>query len=343
MNCPFCQAELPQLRHTGEHAVLGACSQCLNPVKLEQQPAPGNAEPLPNYSDMRRIAGENSLGGEFLSVLPMAVERLPMLPEVAHEVLDMTGDPDVSIQALSKVIEKDSLIAMKVLQVANSPLYGGLNPINDLTGACARLGLRNVADAVQLAASGRLYVTTNPDFKGMMLELREHATATACAARELARMLAVATDASLFAMGLLHSIGAVMVLDLVGNDLPSGLPDETRTLLKQSPKLLEEVIESYSGLLGLHILQAWDLPAEFALAAFCQQDPTLSPDPHWLPVVHTVRLGSAVALAMLDPESDEAAPSLTTHPSAKFLGLNDLKLAMLRADLEEQVEALAAV
>jgi HD-like signal output (HDOD) protein len=315
----------------------------LNPVKVTLRPEPGVAEPLEGYGDLRRVAGDASLGGEFLKAAPSAVERLPMLPEIAHEVLAMLGDPETSIRDLSRVIEQDTVIAVKVLQVANSPLYGGLEPITDLTAACARLGLRNVADAVQLAASGRIYVTNAPGFKEMMLGLREHAVATACAARELARMLAVASDASVFAMGLLHSVGAVMILDLVGNQLPSGLSEETQGMLRQSPKLLEEIVGSYTGLLGLHILQAWDLPAEFSLTAFCQSNPSLTPSPHWLPIVHTVRLASVIAEATLAPEEAADAPSLTTHPSAKFLGLNDMKLAVLRADLEEQAEALAGV
>lgn len=343
MNCPFCEAELPEIRYSGNYAVVGACVQCLNPLKIAQQSAQDQAESLTGYNDVRRITGEQSLGGEVLSVLPMAVQRLPMLPETAHHVLAMVGDPATSIQDLSKVIEQDSVIAMKVLQIANSPLYGGLSTINDLTQACARLGQRNVADAVQLAASGRLYVTDNPAFRDMMLDLRTHAIATACCARELARTLAVATDASLFAMGLLHNVGAVMILDLVGNEIPSGLAEKTRTMLQQSSKLLEEVVEGYAGLLSLHILQNWKLPAEFGMTAFCQTNPALTPDGHWLPIVHTLRLGSAIAFAALDPEANEAAPSLTTHASAKFLGLNDMKLAVLRADLEEQLEALAGV
>ena len=175
-----------------------------------------------------------------------------------------------------------------------------------------------------------------------MTNLWRHAVASAHCAHEIGAMLAEPHAEVLFVAGLVHDIGKVLLLDLVANPLNDAKVSAGIETLKQSPELIEEFIEDYSSLIGLHIVQHWELPPEFAIATFCQGHIECVPDDSWLSLVHIVGLGSAIAEASGFGISGEP-PSLLGHPATKFLGLNDLKLATLRVDLEEKIQPLVEV
>jgi hypothetical protein len=99
------------------------------------------------------------------------------------------------------------------------------------------------------------------------------------------------------------------------------------------------VIDGYHTLVGLQICLRWNLPPEFGVTTFCHDRLQSIPDDSWLPPVHVIALGSAEATVSGSGARD-AGISLLSLPSTKFLGLNDIKLASLRIDLEEKLEAL---
>ena len=59
---------------------------------------------------------------------------LPSLPEIALYINAALEKEDVSTKKLSKIIQMDPVMAARVVQVANSPLYGDTqsNSIQDV-------------------------------------------------------------------------------------------------------------------------------------------------------------------------------------------------------------------
>lgn len=337
--CPYCSNNLSADQKPIRKAEIAVCRACMNPLILEWSGTNVLCKPVGPPRDIRQLAPEGSIGGVILSELPEAMGRLPMLPEIAGRVLQMVKDPDVTMSTLGEVIRKDSVIALKVMQLANSPIYGGLQEVRDLNMACARLGMKVICNAVQALANSHLYQTQEPGLSTLMRNLWRHSVAVAHCASELAILLAVPRPESVFLAGLVHDIGKVALLDIVARSAQGPLHD-----LLGAPDLLAEVLDGFHGVMGLQVMQHWALPSEFSITTFCHHEPALSPDEELMPLVHIIALADAIAKVegfTLTGESDPIY--LVSHPSAKHLNLNDIKLASLRVDLADTLEAIIEV
>ncbi|HRK33669.1 MAG TPA: HDOD domain-containing protein [Candidatus Hydrogenedentes bacterium] len=324
--CPFCKSEMP------DQAVgLSACRACMNPVEIDPN---GKGTVPKGAQDIRQIAPPGSIGGEVLKALPQALEDLPILPEISQRIMQMLNDPDLSMRSLASLINQDQVIAMRVLKLANSAVYGGLQEIKDLNGACARLGTRTIANAVQAAANGNLYITGNEAFRDHMKQLWRHAVATAHCASEIADVLAEPRADVLFVAGLIHDIGRVVLLDIIANQYRGILAD-----LRSRPDLLEEVFNGYAPLAGLHAVLKWELPPEYRSTTYYLRTPEKTSEESIRSLVHVVALAEAVAVVSGFGLGMQVT-SLTSIPSARALGMSDLKLATVRANLDEKLAPL---
>ncbi|NUM52603.1 MAG: HDOD domain-containing protein [Candidatus Hydrogenedentes bacterium] len=329
--CPFCSAPIDNPPPAG----LGICPVCMNPYLSESHGAKAHA---PNGAqDVRDIAKPGSIGGEILAALPKSLEELPVLPEISQRVMKMLRDPNMSMSDLADIIRQDQVIAIRILQLANSAMYGGLQEIKDLNAACARLGTRTIANAVQAVANGNLYITGNEAFRDHMRQLWRHAVATAHCAYEIANVLAEPRADELFVAGLIHDIGRVVLLDIIVNQYRGVLAD-----LRNSPELLEEVFAGFSPLVGLHVVIKWNLPPEFRMTTYFLRNAENVPDESERVLANIVALAEAVAEASGYGLGMQIS-SMLSLPCARALGMTDMKLAMVRADLDDKLAALLEI
>lgn len=339
ITCPYCGVEPPVARVPGEGSVLCACDGCLNPYVLTRDEEGVRVRTIPRMRDVRAVASEGSIGAELFRNMDKAVESLPVLPELSQRILGMIDDPSVSIADVTEVVRSEQVIAVRVMKMANSVVYGGLQEIKDLDAACVRLGMKLVANAAQTAVTGHLFVTSSQELKDYMKGLWRHSVATAHTASELARLLSMPRSERLFLAGLVHDIGKLAIIQLISTAKSGPLAD-----LRVSPELCREVIENFHMLAGLLIVQRWDLPPEFAITTFCHHDPALCPDPNHIAAVHAICLSDAVARSEGYSTAKESGPTyLTALPSSQYLNMTDIRLAGLRVDLADKVEALLEV
>lgn len=335
--CPFCSASNELIRKPVGRAAFAACRTCLNPVVIKFRNGVYEARAVSMLTDMRQALTQNSIGGDLLKKLPENVERLPVLPQIAHRIMTLVQDPDSSAVDLAETIGQDQVITLKMLQLANSAYYSGLSEITDLAAACARLGMKTVASSVQAIVASQLYTNKSPQHQAVMQDLWRHALATAYCASDIATMLAEPHSDVFFVAGLVHDIGKLLIFDIVSNNRVSS----TRALL-DSPELLQEVMDGYHSLVGLHIIQHWGLPAEFGVSTFCHDKLDAVPDTGWLTLVHTVALANGIANAA-GYGLNKKPVSLLGLPSTKFLNIKDTRLAVLRVDLEDKLAPLLEI
>lgn len=333
LNCPFCEAPWPSNRIPAKGVRVALCEECFNPAVITVSGTDPTIARIAGQPDIRGTATPNSMAGDLFSAMRTRLDELPVLPGIAAEVLRMVRDPEVSMRDLGQAVGEDPVIAAKVLRVANSAMYGGMSEIGDLGAACARLGMQTVSNVVQAAAGGYLYKTRHEPFRIMMTRLQRHAVATAHCAHEIAKTIADPHADLLFTAGLLHRIGAVLLIDAATEAQGGPL-----TRLRENPALLDELLTAYYPIAGLLLVQRWNLPAELASTVFCHAHPGAAPDNDLATMAHVVALASDIADASGFPLHDEPGDGmLMAHPGTSFLGLTDVKLAAIRVDLEDRV------
>ena len=179
---------------------------------------------------------------------------LPTLPHVVQRLATMISSPTVSAEEIGTIIEKDQVLAAKVLRLANSPFYGFPSRIGSVSHAVIVLGF-NVVKGLTLCASA---LTIMKD--AGMDQLWRHSLGVAITAKLLATRLEIKNPEELFVSGLLHDIGKV-VLYVKWPDVGTCIKDALMTRLDHS---LFDVERELTGLshaeIGGCLANAWHLP-----------------------------------------------------------------------------------
>src|SRR3990172_6917404 len=76
----------------------------------------------------------------------------PLLPPVALQLLALSQRPNAAVGEMADLLEKDPLLAARVLKLVRSPLYLSESPIRSIKQAIVRLGLSTMRDLVMEAA-----------------------------------------------------------------------------------------------------------------------------------------------------------------------------------------------
>lgn len=136
----------------------------------------------------------------------------PVMPQVVKEVQTVIKKPSSTAEDIAFVIEKDPVISLRLISVANSPVYRGIHKIRNLKDAIPRLGLKETLSLVIAIANKSLYETDHARFKIMMDKLWVHSLASAYGAKLIAEHLELPEPENYFLMGLVHDIGKSLLL-----------------------------------------------------------------------------------------------------------------------------------
>lgn len=136
----------------------------------------------------------------------------PVMPQVVREIQTVVKRPKSTAEDVAQVIEKDPVISLRLISVANSPVYRGVSEIQNVKAALPRLGLKETLSIVLTIANKSLYSTDNVQFKILMDKLWVHSLATAYGAKLIAQNLKLADAEKFFLMGLTHDIGKILLL-----------------------------------------------------------------------------------------------------------------------------------
>ncbi|MCH8978877.1 MAG: HDOD domain-containing protein [Armatimonadetes bacterium] len=203
-------------------------------------------------------------------------ENLPVLSQAVSTVLRLVDNPNISSRNIENAIEKDPAITAKVLKVANSAYYGGMD-IPSVGRAVQFLGLNTIRSlvvgiALQQMISDR---TVTPNFS--KLEFWSHCLAVATAARILCRMKLPFKAEELYCAGMMHDVGMLVMDRFMSREFQSALD-----LCRESGRPLYEIEREIQGYdhaeIGGLLATNWSLSKIIMHGIRYHHDPALDGD-----------------------------------------------------------------
>ncbi len=181
--------------------------------------------------------------------------ELPLLPQVAGQLLTLVNDPRADAAKLSALIHQDQALAAHLLRIANSPAYMPRTPILSLQHAVTMLGMSLLSE-IAFTASIKAGTFQVPGHEPLVKYLWHHALASGAYAKEIARLRRYNVE-SAYLCGLLHCIGKpVLLRTLVTIGCQRSVTVE--------PSVLLRLVDGYHGRVGVLIAEKWALPKQVA-------------------------------------------------------------------------------
>jgi HD-GYP domain-containing protein (c-di-GMP phosphodiesterase class II) len=180
---------------------------------------------------------------------------LPVLPQVVQEVEEVMKRDISKGEDLAKVIEKDAVISVRLISVANSPYYRGLEQITSVRTAISRLGEAETRNLVIAIANKSLYKTKNTQFRELMERLWLHSLACAHGAVQISKALNLGGGENYFFMGIIHDIGKVVLIKAISDAMPS----DKKVKLKEVRDAIRDIHAGFGG----SLMRRWKYPEQF--------------------------------------------------------------------------------
>jgi putative nucleotidyltransferase with HDIG domain len=252
------------------------------------------------------------------------IDRLPVFPRAAREVVRQVANPDVGPREMEAVASLDPVLAGRLIQTANSAYYSPRQPIGSVFQAVSYIGTET-ARRVLLAAAIR------GNFSSPQAHhIWNHSLDVAQAAELVAMHASFKIDpAQAFLAGLIHDIGR-----LAFAMMPIAFQERFQRLTDAGCPSVE-VEMCLSGRshaeVGAETLTQWKFPIEIVEAVRWHHRPERS----------TLPLSSLLYLAEFVAESQEDLPSYVRMNTATHLaGITMASLSEIRQKNGGSLESL---
>ena len=188
------------------------------------------------------------------------IKSLPSLPEQINSVLVATGSTSSMDYNIVEIIQYDPSMALSVLKVANSPVYGYSGRISSLQQAAGLLGPGAIKNIILRTPILERYLTnrqndTPIDFSDLWM----HCGMTASLSGGLGRLIGGLESDVCFTAGLIHDTGVIALSAYCPKELAKAFEtsqNEKICLLDAEKK----VFGFNSSDLSMELMNAWNFP-----------------------------------------------------------------------------------
>ncbi len=202
---------------------------------------------------------------EIKNVIKLSSNKLPSFPEAAAKLIKVSRDKTASLTDISKIVETDPGISVRVLEIVNSAMYGLKRKITAISEAVVFLGLDEIKKlAIGITVFEKIFKSGNSKQFDRLFFWR-HSLCVAALSMEIAKKINFPDPEEAYIAGLLHDIGKIF-LDMQGHKNYGEFID----LLATSIEPVVEKERDFTGLghddIGGFFCSMWNLPEKLVIA-----------------------------------------------------------------------------
>lgn len=235
------------------------------------------------------------------------IEGLPVLPLTVKEIISLTAKADCTVNQIADAI--DPSLAIKILQVANSPYYRRYTKVKNLEHAISLLGFNVVRD---LALGISLIKVFPPHRRGPFdyEKFWQHSLLIAGISKILAKASGFHELGKVYTVSLIHNMGKIVV----GLFMPDSLL-KINALKKQRGLRNSEAEKIVLGMthaeIGGDLAKKWKLPEDFIkIIKYHNQPEFLDEDPDLIKLCQLINCSARIVKDYNFPNTKEMIKTL---------------------------------
>ena len=163
-------------------------------------------------------------------------------------------------------------IAAEIIRRSNSAYYKGFVANKSLEQAVSRLGYNAIVQVVTELSIREFFTMKTEKFRSLIENLWKHSISCAYAAEFVSKLLKLDVKGDPFLMGLLHDIGKLVLLQIIGDMERKGKFNEGLHLI-----MLVNILEDYHCQIGAKLLEKWKFDECYIYTALHHNSPDPSP------------------------------------------------------------------
>jgi HD-like signal output (HDOD) protein len=257
--------------------------------------------------------------------------RLPTLPAVAVQVLELTKQPQTDLKQIADVIQNDQALTARIIRTVNSSYFGLSRPCADMRQAMVYLGL----SAVKMLALGFSLATVISDDDEWQVNFNyidywRRSLHSAAAAREIATVTNAWDREEAFLAALLQDIGMIAFFRAYG-DIYLQAIDLTEGDHSALPSIEERSLQTDHAKVGATLTARWNIPPQIVEAIRFHHDSDAAPG-KFQPLARVVQLAGDAAAAVCHGSEGDPVPGAIDRVKDRgrdWFNLNDAQLQAL--------------
>lgn len=270
------------------------------------------------------IEQQEAVAAEVFSALESGRMELPTLPDMALKIREMIDDPNVSADALIRLLSTDLAISAQIIKTANSSAFSNGSPVKDLRAAVSRLGYRMLRNMVMLITMNNIFKAQSPVINQKLKKLWDHSREVASNSYVLALHQKHLRPEQAMLAGLVHGLGALPLCLYADRHHP-----------RLDQQTLEALIRKFHTRIGVKLLDSWHFPTEVVevVAQYSNlQRSTADGSPDYTDVVTVANLMMPTTAKFVAWENVHAANRLGYTPvqCQNFLSTHAEQLGVVR-------------
>lgn len=219
-----------------------------------------------------KLSADTDVQTATIEEIKTAMDAVKPIPQVALKVMRLMDENRYDIESIANEIRKDQVITGRMLQLANSAMFGAKRDISSLDHAIVFLGQDLLVKLVLTAAVQGYYEQSMMGYALCKGGVYHHSLGCALVAEMLAQKTEQEEPSKAYTAGLLHDIGKVVLDQYVATAYPlfyRDIAEEKESILSVERRLLGMDHTEVGRLLA----RQWSLPKALEETIHCHHEP----------------------------------------------------------------------